>query len=96
MTDFQTNSLYVQENIFWKRRETGLPGQHKGGFESAWILDVRVEEKPIVGYVYADQDYAYFDRDGMVVKKDPEYIEGVSQGRGDRSERSCAVSAAAE
>ena len=42
-----------------------------------------VKEKPIVGYVYADQDYAYFDRDGMVVKKDPEYIEDDSLAPGE-------------
>lgn len=43
-----------------------------------WILRVRVKEKPIVGFVYTkEQKYAYFDKEGFVVKIDSEYIEGV-------------------
>lgn len=43
-----------------------------------WILRVKVEEKPIVGFMYTkEQKYAYFDKEGLIVKIDSEYMEGI-------------------
>lgn len=80
---FSTNSLYVAGKYFLgKGEKPACLDSMKVGLKAPWILKVLVKEKPIVGYVYADQDYAYFDRDGMVVKKDPDYIEGVPRVEG--------------
>lgn len=48
-----------------------------------WELRVRVEEKPIVGFVFTEQqEYAYFDKEGLIVHIDSEYREGVPQVEG--------------
>ncbi len=43
-----------------------------------WILRVKVKEKPIVGFMYTkEQKYAYFDKEGLIVKIDSERMEGI-------------------
>ena len=42
-----------------------------------WTLKVTVREKPIVGYLENKDDYAYFDKEGMVVSMSPTLIEGL-------------------
>lgn len=43
-----------------------------------WVLKVEVKEKQIVGYLFtSDQQYAYFDKEGLIVKKGQKYIEGI-------------------
>lgn len=36
--------------------------------KNPWTLSVTVKEKPIIGYVKKGKKYAYFDKDGLVVK----------------------------
>lgn len=43
-----------------------------------WMLKIEVKEKPIVGFIYSgESEYAYFDKEGLIVKKDTVYREGV-------------------
>ena len=42
-----------------------------------WTLKVTVREKPIVGYLENKDNYAYFDKDGIVVSMSPTLIEGL-------------------
>ena len=42
-----------------------------------WTLKVTVREKPIVGYLENKDNYAYFDKEGMVVSMSPTLIEGL-------------------
>ncbi|HJB86056.1 MAG TPA: FtsQ-type POTRA domain-containing protein [Candidatus Dorea faecigallinarum] len=42
-----------------------------------WTLKVTVKEKPIVGYLENKDNYAYFDKEGMVVSMSPTLIEGL-------------------
>ncbi len=76
---YSSNSLYVCIRYALGYGET-LPclEEVKVGLSLPWELKVEVKEKPIVGYVYtADSQYAYFDTEGLVVKEDVSYIEGV-------------------
>lgn len=49
-----------------------------------WALKVKVQEKPIVGYVNDGEEYAYFDKEGLVIyestvlMEDLPCIEGIS------------------
>ena len=42
-----------------------------------WTLKVTVRGKPIVGYLENKDNYAYFDKEGMVVSMSPTLIEGL-------------------
>ena len=42
-----------------------------------WTLKVTVREKPIVGYLENKDNYAYFDKEGLVVSMSPTLIEGL-------------------
>lgn len=76
---YSVNSLYVYGKYALGYGET-LPclDEIKIGFSRPWVLRVEVNEKQIIGFFYSgDQEYAYFDKDGLIVKKDSTYIEGV-------------------
>lgn len=76
---YSVNSLYVYGKYALGYGET-LPclEELKIGFSLPWVLRVEVKEKQIIGFFYSgDQEYAYFDKDGLIVKKDSTYIEGV-------------------
>lgn len=47
-----------------------------------WAIKVTVKEKPIVGCVYEDEKYVYFDKEGLVVYKSSELQEGTPQVEG--------------
>lgn len=48
-----------------------------------WVLKVEVKEKQIVGYLpEGDKGYAYFDKDGLIVKKDETHMKGIPQVEG--------------
>ena len=47
------------------------------GLKAPWVLKVTVKEKPIVGYVRNGEDYAYFDKAGLVVSESSSLIEGL-------------------
>lgn len=69
---YSVNSLYVWGKYMLGRGEE-LPclEEMKVGFGWPWVLKIEVKEKPIVGYIRAGEtEYAYFDKDGLIVKKD--------------------------
>ncbi len=85
---YSTNSLYVCARYALGYGEK-LPcfDEVKVGMGWPWVLKVEVEEKPIVGFVYTDgNEYAYFDKEGLIVKIDAAYIgkvpcvEGIDVG----------------
>ena len=47
------------------------------GLSAPWTLKVTVKEKPIVGYVKNQDNYAYFDKEGMVVSMSQTLLEGL-------------------
>lgn len=71
------NSLYVI--CKYKLNKYNMPGcfdSVKISLTAPWEVKVEVKEKPIVGYVYDDDGYVYFDKDGFVVNKGREVYEG--------------------
>ncbi len=76
---YSVNSLYVWGKYMLGRGEK-LPclEEMKVGFGWPWVLKVKVKEKQIVGYIrIGEEEYAYFDKEGMIVKKDTAYQEGL-------------------
>lgn len=75
---FSTNSLYVLAKFAFGRGDT-LPclDSIKVSLKAPWSLKIKVEEKPIVGYLYDDTEYVYFDKEGLVVDKSTVPVEGV-------------------
>ncbi len=75
---FSGNSLYVIGKYLLGRGESPpCLDSITVGLKTPWTLRVTVKEKVIVGYMYDGQEYAYFDKEGLVVKKAAVYIEGV-------------------
>jgi len=76
---YSVNSLYVcVRYLLGYGKELPCFEEMKVGMGPPWVLKVKVEEKPIVGFLNTDgQEYAYFDKEGLIVKKDAVYIEGV-------------------
>ena len=76
---YSVNALYVYGKYALGHGEV-LPCLDKMevSMKRPWVLQVHVKEKPIVGFVYTqDQKYAYFDKEGLIVKIDSEHIEGI-------------------
>lgn len=76
---YSVNSLYVYGKYALGYGEK-LPclEEIKVGFSLPWVLRIEVKEKQIIGFFYSgEQEYAYFDKEGLIVKKDSTYIEGV-------------------
>ena len=77
------NSLYVLAKH--KLNKYHMPGSLESvniSLTAPWALKVTVEEKPIVGFTYDDDGYVYFDKEGLVVQKGREIIQGVPQLEG--------------
>lgn len=49
----------------------------KLSLKAPWSIRITVKEKPIIGYVQGQEDYAYFDKEGLVVYQSPVLIEGL-------------------
>lgn len=49
----------------------------KVGLGAPWKLKINVEEKKIVGCIQEDSQYVYFDKEGLVMVKESQMIEGV-------------------
>lgn len=45
--------------------------------KAPWIVQVKVKEKPILGYAVAEKSYLYFDSSGEVVLESSALLEGV-------------------
>lgn len=76
---YSVNTLYIcAKYALGYGKKIPCLDEMKVGMKLPWVLKVEVKEKPIVGYLYSgDNQYAYFDKDGLIVKKDAVYVEGV-------------------
>lgn len=73
---YAVNSLYViWKYKFASYKKPGSIESMKVSIKNPWTVKVKVEEKKIVGYVYDDEGYVYFDKEGTVVLKGTEFIE---------------------
>lgn len=73
------NSLYLYGKYRLKK-DTGMPeslDSVKVSLKAPWSVHIKVTEKKIVGYILADEGYAYFDKDGVVVLQSLEVKENV-------------------
>ncbi|MCI8638596.1 MAG: hypothetical protein HFG41_05490 [Coprococcus sp.] len=83
--ELSTNAVY----LMWKFHFTDyalLPAMEevKVSLRSPWIVRVTVTEKRIAGYIIVEDDFVYFDKDGVVLARTREWwddilcIEGLS------------------
>lgn len=77
------NSLY----LLWKykfAKPKMLPylESAKAGLKAPWTVKITVVEKKIVGSIIFENQYVYFDKDGMVVYMSDQPMEGISQIEG--------------
>ncbi len=75
---YEINTLYVLAKYklgFGKK--LACMDSMKVSLNSPWSLKVTVEEKPIMGYVKNGNQYAYFDKEGLVVDISTEAKEGL-------------------
>lgn len=75
---YSFNSLY----ILWKYhfsdyKKPGSIETMKISLQNPWTVKIDVKEKEIIGYVYDNNSYVYFDREGMVILKGTQVIEDV-------------------
>lgn len=74
---YAVNSLYLLWKYhFTKYKKPGSLTAMNVSLKNPWTVKVKVEEKKILGYVYDDEGYVYFDKDGTVVLKGTDVIEG--------------------
>lgn len=72
------NSLYVVlQYAIGHGKELPCMETMKVGIKNPWTLQVRVEEKTIVGCVKDEDTYTFFDRDGLVVKQSAAPMQGI-------------------
>lgn len=80
---WSVNSLYVLGRYL--KKDYKMPkslSSTQVKLTAPWALKVTVKEKPIVGCVYEDEKYVYFDKEGLVVYKSTELLEDTSQVEG--------------
>lgn len=76
--ELSKNSLYLLWKYTWGKGD--IPPyleEVKLKLRAPWSVQVHVSEKPVVGGVIADDQYVYFDKDGLVVLKGETMLEGV-------------------
>lgn len=75
---YSVNALYIfGEYLTGHGQKLPCFESVKVSLKAPWIVKVSVREKPIVGYMSGDKEYLYFDKDGLIVKKSNEILEGV-------------------
>jgi cell division protein FtsQ len=76
--EYEINTLYIVGKYALNKGEV-IPCMEsmKVRLANPWTLKVTVEEKEIVGYAKDNNKYAYFDKDGLIVKISEELIEGL-------------------
>lgn len=75
---FSMNSVYLWYKYTFTDFE--MPGNlesMKVSLRAPWTVRVTVKEKKILGYVQTDEQYVYFDKDGVVVKMSEDLLEGI-------------------
>ena len=78
-----SNSLYVlaRFNLTDYKRLPAIESV-KVGLKNPWTLKVKVNEKQVVGYIVSDDEFAYFDEDGIVLDKTNEWWENIPEIEG--------------
>lgn len=77
--ELATNSLYVL--CKFQFTEYNLPAaidDIKISLTTPWSIKIHVEEKKIVGYIILNDDFVYFDKDGIVLEKSREWWDDVA------------------
>lgn len=70
------NSLYLLVKYRFMEHDTpGCYSSMKVSIKNPWTVKVTVQEKPIIGYLYEDDNYVFFDKDGTVVLKGREMVQ---------------------
>lgn len=75
---FSLNSLYLL--CKYRYMDYEMPGNFNSiqvTLTAPWSVRVTVSEKKILGYVAGAEENVYFDREGTVVRKAPDVMEGV-------------------
>lgn len=76
--ELSTNSLYV----WWKfnfshYKKPAAVEDVKVSLSNPWTVKVKVKEKQIVGYLIVDDQFVYFDKDGLVLEKTNEWRDNI-------------------
>ena len=75
---YEINTLYILAKYKLGRgNELACMERMTVSLQNPWTLKVDVKEKKIVGYVEDGDQYAYFDKEGLVVKVSGELTEGL-------------------
>lgn len=75
---FSVNALYIiGKYALGKGKVPPCIESMKVSLKAPWIVTVKVEEKSIVGYVENGKNYAYFDKEGLVVYESSVLMEGL-------------------
>lgn len=76
--ELSVNALYVVgKYMLGKGQVPPCLESMKVGMKAPWIVTVKVKEKAVIGYVKNGENYAYFDKEGLVVFESPSLIEGL-------------------
>lgn len=75
---YSINALYIMgKYALGKGKILPCLESMKVRLKAPWIVSVKVEEKPIVGYVQNGDNYDYFDKEGLVVLESSALIGGL-------------------
>ena len=76
--EFSANSVYLICKYYFTDYER-LPGMDdaKVRLVNPWTINVKVTEKKIVGYIILNDDFVYFDEDGVVLAKTKEWWDDI-------------------
>ncbi|MFV0363274.1 MAG: cell division protein FtsQ/DivIB [Suipraeoptans sp.] len=81
--EYSFNSIYVWAKYkLDKGNDLPTINSIKVSIRKPWVLNIKVNEKKIVGYIETEKGYTYFDIDGMVVNESRELKEGVPKIEG--------------
>lgn len=75
---YAVNTLYLL--IKYRFMDYEVPGSLESmsvGMKNPWTVKIKVKEKQILGYVFDNESYVYFDKEGTVVLKGRERKEGI-------------------
>lgn len=76
--ELSTNSVYLMCKYYFTDFEK-LPAMEdvKVGMKNPWTMKVTVKEKPISGYIVLEDDFVYFDEDGIVLARTREWWDDI-------------------
>lgn len=77
--DLSTNSVYLWGKFQLTEPEL-LPAMSSAeiSMNAPWSVTVKITEKQIVGYIIVDDDFVYFDEDGIVLEKSREWRDDIA------------------